>query len=222
MAHHRGLVITLVVAVVIAVVGVGVMALTTNDTDESVRDDVTAYGLGLRRAEKGKASPGPGSGKVADSVSGATVAHDPLNGHGDAPGSRSIIDAAPGAQSETHRFIMSFLFDRIVYGMRWVREGSRCVEDASSLGNVSPSPGDDPKEVPAFVRFSRAGPCASQVAVAVFSIGVQSGCNDRADLILEQRPGGPVEARWQLITGSESGLLIADGGDPPMYGVAFC
>jgi hypothetical protein len=41
MAHHRGLVITLVVAVVVAVVGVGVMALSTNDTEGAVLDDVT-------------------------------------------------------------------------------------------------------------------------------------------------------------------------------------
>ena len=41
-AHHRGLVITLVVAVVVAVVGIGVMALATNDTDEFVGDDIAA------------------------------------------------------------------------------------------------------------------------------------------------------------------------------------
>jgi hypothetical protein len=41
-AHQRGLVITLVVAVVLAVVGIGVMELTTNDTDDSVQEEVAS------------------------------------------------------------------------------------------------------------------------------------------------------------------------------------
>jgi hypothetical protein len=223
MTHHRGLVITLVVAVVIAAVGIGAMALATNDSGQAVRDDVTAYGLGLRRAEKGKALPGPGSGKVTDSASGATVAHDPLNGHGDAPGSRSIVDAAPGATSETHRFVMSFLFDRIVYGMALDRARSRCVEDATSFPAIKVPTLEGFANYPAFVRFSRDGQCASQVAVAVFSVGTRN-CNQGADLFLEQRPGGPVEARWQLIAGSrdEGTLEINDRVDPPMYTVDLC
>ena len=40
-AHHRGLVITLVVAVVVAAVGIGVLALTTNDTDEPVLGELS-------------------------------------------------------------------------------------------------------------------------------------------------------------------------------------
>jgi hypothetical protein len=42
MAHHRGLAVTLVVALVAAVVFVGVMELATNDTDEPVADDIAA------------------------------------------------------------------------------------------------------------------------------------------------------------------------------------
>ena len=41
MANHRWLVITVVVAVVVAVVGIGTMASATNDTDESVRDELS-------------------------------------------------------------------------------------------------------------------------------------------------------------------------------------
>jgi hypothetical protein len=40
-AHHRGLVITLVIAVVLAGVGIGVLALTTNDTDEPVQAELS-------------------------------------------------------------------------------------------------------------------------------------------------------------------------------------
>ena len=53
-AHHRWLVITLVVAVVVAVVGTGAMAWATNDTDESVQEE-------LATAQFGLTSEGPGS-----------------------------------------------------------------------------------------------------------------------------------------------------------------
>ena len=42
MTHHRGLVITLVLAVVFAAIGIVVIASATNDTDESVHDEVSA------------------------------------------------------------------------------------------------------------------------------------------------------------------------------------
>jgi hypothetical protein len=40
MTHHRGLVITAVIAVVIGVVAIGVMELATNDTNEAVDDEL--------------------------------------------------------------------------------------------------------------------------------------------------------------------------------------
>jgi hypothetical protein len=53
-SQHRGLVITLVVAVVVAAIGIGVVASATNDTDESVHDDVSAPFLsGGRSLEAG-------------------------------------------------------------------------------------------------------------------------------------------------------------------------
>ena len=54
MAHHRALVITLVVAVVLAGVGIGVLALATNDTDESVQDELAAHAYGERLAASGQ------------------------------------------------------------------------------------------------------------------------------------------------------------------------
>ena len=53
MTHHRGLVITLIVAVVVAGVGVGVLALATNDTDESVQAEVSSPYLGRNLATTG-------------------------------------------------------------------------------------------------------------------------------------------------------------------------
>ena len=47
MAQHRWLVITVVVAVVLAVVGTGAMAWATNDTDESVQEELASAQLGL-------------------------------------------------------------------------------------------------------------------------------------------------------------------------------
>ena len=72
-------------------------------------------------------------------------------------------------------------------------------------------------------RRERHPPRASQVAVAVFSVGTRN-CEQGADLFLEQRPGGPVEARWQLIKGSraEGVLEINDRADPPIYTVDLC
>jgi hypothetical protein len=53
MTHHRGLVITLVVVVVVAVVFVGVMALATNDTDESVQEELATTQFGLTSEDPG-------------------------------------------------------------------------------------------------------------------------------------------------------------------------
>jgi hypothetical protein len=47
MTHHRGLVITIVVAVVVAAVGIGVMAAATNDSDESVQEELAPAQFGL-------------------------------------------------------------------------------------------------------------------------------------------------------------------------------
>ena len=49
MAHHRWLVITLVIVFVMAVVGIGVLASATNDTDEPVQDEVSSPFLNAGR-----------------------------------------------------------------------------------------------------------------------------------------------------------------------------
>ena len=71
MAHHRGLVITLVLTVVLGGLFIGVIALATNDTDESVLEEVSAYRLGLQRSTVGHATD------VARPL--AVVSEDPLS-----------------------------------------------------------------------------------------------------------------------------------------------
>ena len=46
MTHHRGLIITLVIAAVVGAAFIGVMAAATNDTHKCVIDDAAADGLG--------------------------------------------------------------------------------------------------------------------------------------------------------------------------------
>ena len=101
--HHRGLVIAFVVAVVVAGVGIGVMALATNDTDEPVHDDLaSASGL--------VAAPSAGTGESVPLVSvdlrdfprGATVdfrpkkadcATDLGDAHATGQGDRTAVEA---------------------------------------------------------------------------------------------------------------------------------
>ena len=53
--HHRGLVITLVIAVVVAGIGIGVMALTADDENESVDDELATEGYLGRSLTSGDA-----------------------------------------------------------------------------------------------------------------------------------------------------------------------
>jgi hypothetical protein len=56
MTQHRGLVITLVSAVVAAVVLIGVMGLATNDTDESVQEELAPAQFGLTTGDPARES----------------------------------------------------------------------------------------------------------------------------------------------------------------------